>query len=368
VPNRSRTEHHPKNGPGRSPREKAWLLRPHFVGSDRAYGTYDPETGRAWQVKAPVTERVLLDHVLGRKPFATYLLERDRTRALAVDFDDLDPRLPLEFVAAAGHYQIPSYIERSKSKGFHVWILFKAEGVMASKARLVAQHILDEIEHPGIEIFPKQDRLSDGTQFGNFINVPLFGKLVPRGRTVFVEPTLAMEPYEDQWAFLDAVESVPEATLDEVIEINGLGGSPGRVRHIGAEGRQEKGASRFGLLPCAKKMLDEGVETHQRVTCYRLAIHLKMMGLPFESAVGALKAWGLKNRPRDGKGMLTETEIAAQTQWAYTKDYRSYGCEDPVIARFCSPECPIFRKRQVRGPERVEGRAGSRRQSVRPEP
>jgi hypothetical protein len=60
--------------------------------------------------------------------------------------------------------------------------------VKASKARLVIKSILEEIECPETEIFPKQDSLQNGNSFGNYINAPLFGTLVPKNKTVFVDP------------------------------------------------------------------------------------------------------------------------------------------------------------------------------------
>ena len=98
-------------------------------------------------MKKPVTDDTFLAHLKGKRPYGVYLLNGDRTKAIAADFDDLSALPPFEFVNAAQHYGLPAYIETSKSKGFHVWIFFNAKGVKASKARLVVKHILEEIEH-----------------------------------------------------------------------------------------------------------------------------------------------------------------------------------------------------------------------------
>ncbi|MCY2953564.1 MAG: hypothetical protein NTU53_16535 [Planctomycetota bacterium] len=55
-----------------------------------------------------------------------------------------------------------------------------------------------------------------------------------------------------------------------------------------------------------------------------------------------LKACAGKNRPTDGK-VITAEEVASQTQDAYRKNYRSYGCEDPMIRAYCDPSCPVRR-------------------------
>ncbi len=124
------------------------LFRRLFTGLTNVFGTYDPATGRAWQVKRPVTDEVIVAHLEGRQPYGVYLLVEDCTRAVVADFDvdDLDP--PMQFLAGALNYGLAAYIERSKSKGYHVWMFLDESGVSAAKARLVVRHILEEIGQP----------------------------------------------------------------------------------------------------------------------------------------------------------------------------------------------------------------------------
>jgi hypothetical protein len=117
-----------------------------------------------------------------------HLLTGHKISALAVDFDEDQLQLPESFVASVKQYGISAYIERSKSKGYHAWIFFEQGGVSARKARLVAHKILADLGKPKTEVFPKQDALTSEVSYGNFINAPLFGALVPKGRTVFVDP------------------------------------------------------------------------------------------------------------------------------------------------------------------------------------
>ncbi|MBN2455139.1 MAG: hypothetical protein JXB29_01160 [Sedimentisphaerales bacterium] len=89
-------------------------------------------------------------------------------------------------------------------------------------------------------------------------------------------------------------------------------------------------------------MLDEGVSSNQRVSCFRLAVHLKRTGIPYGLALVTLKAWALKNHPTNGKRIITESEIEAQTKYAYTRSYCGFGCEDPAIAAYCDSNCPVY--------------------------
>jgi len=329
--------------------EKIKIFKGFFTGLTDVYGTYDSVSGRTSQVKEPVTDSVFLAHLMGIQPYGVYLLVKDRTCAIAVDFDMENRMTPMEFTSQARHYGITSYIERSKSKGYHVWIFFSRGGVLAHKARMVVRHILDEIDAPDTEIFPKQDRLNKNVRYGNFINAPLFGKLVPKGRTVFVDPG-TFKPYPDQWELLQSVHRINETTLDDIIELNDL--SPGSLHPSQDSGNENPATSQHSLPCCAQKMLKNGVSRFQRVSCFRLAVHLKRLGLPFDVAVAALKTWASKNRPKIEGGIITEQEIMAQISYAYSKNYRGYGCGSEAVSPFCSPECPLNKLKKEATPDR----------------
>ena len=310
-----------------------------FTGLTSVYGTYDPATGRASQVKAPVTDKVVYDHLLGQQPYGVYLLMQNRTRAAAVDFDTENRMRPMEFVSQAKHYGITSYIERSKSKGYHhVWVFFNGQGVLAYKARAVVRHILDEIEASDTELFPKQDALNSNICFGNFINAPLFGLLVPKGKTVFVDPG-TFNPYPDQWDFLKNVHKMNESVLDDIIEINDIFPAPGWQFPDSAS---KKSTSKQHNLPlCAQKMLRDGVTQYQRVSCFRLAVHFKRMGFKLDAAIETLKNWAQKNRPSEGRRIISDREIIDQTSYAFNRAYRGYGCDSEAVAPFCHLDCPV---------------------------
>ena len=319
----------------------------YFTGLTHVYGTYDPATGRVRQVKAPVTRDVIYRHLKGLQPYGVYLLVKDRIRAIAIDFDLDDPLPALEYVAAAKHYEIPAYIERSKSKGYHVWTFFEECGVLAAKARLVARHILKEIERPHTEIFPKQDALTKHTSYGNYINAPLFGSLVPKGRTVFIDETGSLKPYPDQWEFLENVQRIPESRLEEITEVNEITAPSTSVyEKSNDQPNLQQSPPTFGLPPCIQQILNKGVQSDQRITCFRLAVQLKKAGLPYDIALGALKVWAGKNRPENGKGIITEHEIVEQTAGAYNKEYRGCGCEEPAVAKYCEPSCQIYERKR----------------------
>ncbi len=324
--------------------EKIGIFKGLFLGLTNVYGTYDVKTGRVRQVKEPVTDEVIRAHLTGKQSYGVYLLVGDKTGALAVDFDQNDLCLPVSFVAGTKRYDMSAYIERSKSKGYHAWIFFEKGGVLARKARLVAHKILADMGKPATEVFPKQDALVEGVSYGNFVHAPLFGALVPKGRTVFVDPAEPTQVYPDQWELLARVQRVPEVRLDAVIRSCQLEPPDPAKERPNSDNRNESsdGTSPFGLPPCARRMLEEGVTSCQRVSCFRLAVHLKRYGMPYDLALATLMAWAKKNRPTGGKGIITDAEITCQAKCAFGNSYRSFGCEEPAIAAYCDKNCPLY--------------------------
>ena len=328
----------------RDTKEKIRIYQGLFMGLRNVYGTYDTKTGKVRQVKEPVTEEVIRAHLTGRRSYGVYLLVGEKTGALAVDFDQNDLSLPIAYVAGARRYDISAYIETSKSKGYHVWIFFEQGGVVAHKARLVAAKILADMGKPQTEVFPKQDVLANGISYGNFINAPLFGRLVPKGRTVFVDPADPTKPYPDQWELLQGVQRVPEYRLDAIIEsckLNEQAPTAERTRCNG-HSNSDSETSSFGLPPCGRRILAEGVDSYQRVSCFRLAVHLKRNGLPYDLALITLKTWAKKNHPPEGKRIITDQEIEYQTRYAFENSYRGFGCEDPAMAAYCDKNCSLY--------------------------
>jgi hypothetical protein len=267
--------------------EQVSIFREMFMGRTDVYGTYDPATGRAWQVKAAITDDVVQAHLTGMRPLGLYLLVKDTVWASVVDFDTDETEPPMEFVAHLRDVGLPGYVERSKSKGYHVWLFFSREGVKAHDARRLLNGVLAKMGQCNVEVFPKQDHLANDSLYGNFINLPLFGRLVPRGRTVFVDEDSA--PVQDQWTLLTdirRVSAIDLECLDKRISANQDHPShqpPMRANRMSAES-----ASTYGLYPCAQKMLKVGVRANQRTACFRLASQLRKAGLPYEYAVVVL--------------------------------------------------------------------------------
>lgn len=252
-------------------------------------------------------------------------------------------------MAAAG---VCAYVERSKSKGHHVWVFFSKEGVKAWLARGLFLAVLSQMGCPSVEVFPKQDVLTSSTYYGNFINAPLFGLLIPQGRCVFVDDTFT--PFADQWAFLAGVRQTSQQALEAASASFGAvkGADEKRVEPSPAVAPIARPGGGYGMHPCAQRMLSEGVSVNQRTACFRLACQLRKAGLPHEYAVLVLAAWAGRNHPGDGKPVISRGEVESQTQSAYRgRIYQSCGCNDPSVIPFCDPSCVLkVKHRQVDNP------------------
>jgi superfamily II DNA or RNA helicase len=215
-----------------APEDKVALFRSLFAGRDDVYalrwdnertgkGGWGPAVRGGWsnarrpdRELLPYTDEVIARHLAGAIHAGLYPLRPgDVCRLLACDFDGAGWTLDaLAYYDAARATGIPAAVERSRSgDGGHVWVFF-AGAVAAACARRIGVHLLREAMTVRAELdlasydrlFPAQDFMPKGS-FGNLIALPVHGGCRKRGTTVFLDPT-SLEPFDDQWAFLSAIE------------------------------------------------------------------------------------------------------------------------------------------------------------------
>ena len=119
-------------------------------------------------------------------------------------------------------FGINSYIEISRSgNGGHLWIFFE-ENISTRLARNLGTEIIKAAMQKRHSIpfesfdrfFPNQDEIPKGG-YGNLIALPLQGRAVKEGHSVFVNESFI--PYEDQWAFLSSVQKISERLVRKTI-------------------------------------------------------------------------------------------------------------------------------------------------------
>ena len=168
-----------------------------------------------------ITKHLNGDHFIGIYP----LLKDNTSWFIAADFDKAnwieECRSFLTFCKDQG---LPAYLERSRSgKGGHVWLFFDRP-YPARKSRKI---IINMLESTGLfssfdknssfdRLFPNQDSLS-GKGFGNLIALPLNKLCAEKGNNCFINPE-TLEPYQDQWDFLQGIQRVSVMLLDQLYE------------------------------------------------------------------------------------------------------------------------------------------------------
>ena len=167
--------------------------------------------GEAYSAEGEPYEDAVRQHLEGEPPIGVYpLFRKDYQRTaewyvnwLAVDLDEGEP----DFVHACnlyrllGRFGVQAWIERSRSKGFHVWVYLRQPltAEMGREAMLGACRLVDV---PTKEVYPKQTVL-EGKGFGNCLLLP-YPNMGNPGRQVVVD--LHDEPYgldefvETAWA------------------------------------------------------------------------------------------------------------------------------------------------------------------------
>ena len=169
----------------------------------------------------PLTESVIKKHLRGDITIGIYpLLPGDICNFLVIDFDKKTYKQDvLAFWNTCDEFNIPIYVERSRSgNGAHVWMFFE-ESMPAKVARKVGNILLTKtMEKKSLDldsydrIFPNQDTIPKGG-FGNLIALPFQGKSAKLGNTVFVNRRF--EPNENQ---IEVLINIKKMKYEEIYE------------------------------------------------------------------------------------------------------------------------------------------------------
>ena len=233
-----------------SGRQDIFALR--WFNSKSSKSGYSPICGNKWAsgkcdlkkyscatcpFKLPValTDNYIYNHLAGRDELCRDviglypLMVGNLCKFLAMDFDAHGTNNQTtwrdDILAAqrtCSDFGIKSYIEISRSgNGGHQWIFFdeiisarlaRGLGTAIIKASMQNRHSIpfDSFDR----FFPNQDEIPKGG-YGNLIALPLQGKAVKEGHSVFVNESFI--PYEDQWALLSSVKKIPERLVRKTI-------------------------------------------------------------------------------------------------------------------------------------------------------
>lgn len=270
-------------------------------------------------------------HLVGCHGIGIFPMRDDNTVMFAaIDLDESNFDLARELAELLpGHI----WIERSRSGNAHIWTFF-AEPVPAWAVRSVLRAATLAAGRPEVEVFPKQAELREG-MVGNYINLPYFGEERPMvwetGDATFHPTDFSLD------AFLHDAEprrNDPEEWLR-------------RARAIGAEPPGARTASsdfgtRSTIHVCGAYMLEHMHDNplapgHRHVVIFNLA-KMILNCREYDEA----EALDLVESFNDaGVAPLSQSVVEQTVANAAAGGFTSTGCDEPLMAPYISPDCPI---------------------------
>jgi len=278
---------------------EAEFLREYFVTRQDFIGIYPAKS-------IPINgdmENYIQGHLSGKKRIGFYCLNKDSTvRWSVIDQDnhDNDPEkakyielFSKQFQKISKDINLPFLTEISKSGDSHIWLFYKTP-IQAAKIRSflkqLIQVVCEKSEIPSsyirsVEVFPKQDRISNG-EMGNFVWIPLFGGKdgigggVSDNKTVFTngDAGYTVEP---------EIELIDENQIDDITDSLKLDDTCEEEKKTSGE-TFEKGAN----------LIESGVKKGQRnKSAFEIVRHLKYLGVTKDYMKPILSGWNEKNQP-----------------------------------------------------------------------
>lgn len=169
--------------------------------------------GRAVAIKHQMTALPWYGHLFREHPIGIYnAMDGDICWWSALDFDDDDYQKAVDAARAYALFDASPWVERSRRKGWHVWI-FHAEPVPLAVARSAGLGVLNLLEMDlKTEVYPKQSKIQ-GLKYGNFLRTPYAGWYASQPALVEGERLVDGRIIRGGGLFLRAL-SARQATLD----------------------------------------------------------------------------------------------------------------------------------------------------------
>ena len=191
-------------------------------------------------------------------------------------------------------------VEKTGGRGYHLWVLFNRK-YSAAVLRIIASEILNTVKVEGVEIFPKQDFISEEVPYGNTVRLP-FGIHQKTGkRSVLIYPSSIDEVVRYKLSDKKLVE----------YSLEYMSGTKNNNKVF----TPPKYSAFEGCI--AFQRIRSGVsEGYRDEAAFLLARIYRWIGLPMADTYILLKEWNKLNEPP-----LSEYQIQAKVKQAYKNNY-----------------------------------------------
>jgi len=291
-----------------------------FAGLDRAHGEYRTNgevsakgkaKGQANTVRTGPDEALWQAHLDGKQRLGVVpVTDAGTCRFGAIDVDDYQGLDLPALEARIEKLGLPLTVCRSKSGGAHLY-MFTAEDVDAALVRDKLAHWAAALGHPGVEVFPKQSRLANKDDVGNWINMPYFE----------AELTLTYA--------LEAAGAVPAERFLQLAEERAV--TAERLQSLELQGP----ALPPGAPPCLQSLASNGVpEGTRNNALFAFAVLARLQ----EEENPDPEAWRQVASQYNDEFMdppLLPREVQATLKSANTKSY-FYPCSTEPLASHCN--------------------------------
>lgn len=302
-----------------------------FQGLDRAHGEYKitgtatgkkKKTGSAITYKKPPTLDLWKRHVKGEYGLGIVPITDEATcswGAIDVDVYDVDIDALEKKIL---ELKLPLLICRSKSRGLHLFLFCKKP----LPAELIRETLVDwatRLGYPGIEVFPKQVKLADSNDVGNWLNMPYFG-----GTRL-------------------GYQCGKDLTLSEFLETASLLKVDTRkLNKINAALEASEDASMVDAPPCLQYLAEYGIESgHRNDALFNFAVYYRLKHPNSDVAEYLAKA-----NSEYCQDPLQRGELAILAKSVERREY-FYRCEQPPICNHCNKEVCATRKYGIGKPK-----------------
>lgn len=295
----------------------------------KAIGAFGTGEGR-W-VKRPLRAADVYDHIRGDGPgIGVPPLRPDNTcvfAAIDLDEPDFDAAFDMqEFIPG------PSFVERSRSGNAHVWVFFESpieawvpKGILEFATRAAGK------EH--VEVFPKNHDFRR-VKLGNYINLPFHGS----SRPILGIADPGNERVDmDLMTFLFLIaKNDPEAWRKRAARLQIV------------EPKPREAAGEFAdLHMCAQWIVDGATSGERPITeGHRAAVYFALSKMLRNCEwMDDEESWELV---KECNGASPDPFPGAELRRMFDNagSFRSTGCDDPLVAPFTHPECPIANPRR----------------------